>query len=342
VVVWQTASLRQIKPHQESGFVVLVVAGLAIWLTLWILLSAAARRLLRHKDLLIPLGLYIPAAALLTALAAIPALAAVLVPAWPVKLFTITIALSLAFLIQLLLGVLYAGWTTALIIQAVRQDLVDPVEAFFNMGRWFLRVLGAEFIGWAVLLACVVVAIGLGTASTGLALVLIGACSLAWNLATAALLPVAVAERGSFRAALGKGLRVSWRRMGRWWLLIFVQMILLGWVTFIHVSYSTSSTSPGRATLTTHTKTNWQVNGFWTGGYEDTCRWDAELMKAFEAEPLPLVTTLLGLLFALLAILVKLQIVAGIYEPTPIDRDQSGSAGSSTEGPCQTVTGEVT
>jgi hypothetical protein len=58
VVVWHAASLGHIKPRQESGFVVLAVAGLAIGLTFRVLLSAAAQKLLRHKDVLIPLGLY--------------------------------------------------------------------------------------------------------------------------------------------------------------------------------------------------------------------------------------------------------------------------------------------
>jgi hypothetical protein len=102
--------------------------------------------------------------------------------------------------------------------------------------------------------------------------------------------------------------------MGRWWLAVVLQMILLGWVTYIHVSYSTS---PRPGTVTTETRTSWHVNGFWTGGYENTCRWHADLMAALEAEPLPLVATLLELLFAVLAIAVKVRIVAGTYEPMP-------------------------
>jgi hypothetical protein len=246
-----------------------------------------------------------------------------------VKLFSFTISLSLVFAAQLPLGVIYAGWTTALILQAVRQDRVDPLGAFTDMGRWFLRVLGAEFIGWAVLFAGMAIAIALGTVAIGLALVLIGASSLAWNLATAALLPAAVAERGSFHAALGKGMRVSWTRMGRWWLPVVLQMILLGWVTFIYVSYASSS-RPG--SVTTQTKWSWQVNGFWTGGYESDCRWHDDLMKVIEAEPLPLVTTLLGLLFAVLAIVVKFRIVAGIYETMPICQEKPAESDKIRDG----------
>jgi hypothetical protein len=325
VVAWQTVSLGPLKPRQEWGFAVLIIAGAAVGLTLFVLLPNSTRRLLRHKDILIPLGLYIPAVSVLSALAAVPAMAAVLNPAWPLKLFTITVSLSLLFAIQLILGVIYAGWTTALVLQAVCQERVDPVGSFTDIGRWFLRVLGAEFIGWAVLFACLAVAIALGPASIGLALFLIGVSSLVWNLATPALLPVVVAERGSFGAALAQGIRVSWRRKGRWWLPVVVQMILLGWLTFIHVSY-TSSPRPG--TLTTQTRTNWQVSGFWMGGYEDNFRWYTDLMKAVEAEPLPPISSLLELLFAVLAIVVKLRIVAGIYAPMWIDKDKPGEPDS--------------
>ena len=57
------------------------------------------------------------------------------------------------------------------------------------------------------------------------------------------------------------------------------------------------------------------VNGFWTGGYENTCRWHTKLMKMAETEPMPLVEFLLGVLFAILAIVVKLRITADLYGP---------------------------
>ena len=114
------------------------------------------------------------------------------------------------------------------------------------------------------------------------------------------------------------------------------KMNLLGWVTFIYVSYS-SNPQPG--SVTTHTKTSWQVNGFWTGGYEDTCRWHADLLKVVKAEPLPLVTTLLEVLFAVLAIGVKLRVVASIYEPMPSGPEEPGDAGPGTGGARQTAVG---
>ncbi|HKB02160.1 MAG TPA: hypothetical protein VKD90_08070 [Gemmataceae bacterium] len=322
VVLWQAVSLGRVNPRQDWGFLVLVLAGLAVGLMLALILPAATRRLLRHKDLLVPLGLYVSAEALLNALATSGPFARLIGASEPVKLFTITLTLSLALVVEIVLGVIYAAWTTALVLQAVREDRTDLAGTFADIGRW-LRVLCAEFIGWSVLFAGAAVAIGIGQASIGLALFLIAALSLAWNLATVALLPVVVAERRPLLAALAAGFRQSRARMGRWCVPVVGQMVLLGWITFIHVSY-TSYPRPG--SVTTHTKTNWQVNAFWTGGYEDTCRWHGELMKAVEAQPLPLVNTLLGLMFGVLAVAIKLRVVAELYEPMPVGPAGSGEA----------------
>lgn len=324
-MLWHATSVTQIKPRQELGFIVLLVAGFAVGATLWLLLPAATRTLLRHKDLLLPLGLLIPGEALLSAMLGLPALAALLAPAWSVKLLSLGFSLSLAFLVRALFSVVYAGWTTTLVVQAVAQDRVDPIAALTTFGRWSWRTLVVEFIGWGVLMVASAVAIVLGAASIALALILIGLSSLIWNLATAALLPVALSEGRSFADALRAGFRTSWSNKSRWAMPVIVQMVLLGWVTFFHISYA-GSPQPG--STTTHTKTDWSVNGFWTGGYENDCRWHTQLMKVVEAEPLQLVNSLLGLLFAVLAIGVKLKIVTDLDQAGPWTDQPAGLGGS--------------
>ena len=54
---------------------------------------------------------------------------------------------------------------------------------------------------------------------------------------------------------------------------------------------------------------SWSVNVFWTGGYEDGCRWYGKLAEAMKVVRLPLVDTLLTLLFGVFAVAVKLAIV---------------------------------
>jgi hypothetical protein len=316
VVLWKVVQLRNLGPRQESAFVVLVLAAVAVALALWRLLPAAADRLRRHPDLLLPLGLYVPAEALVNLLATVQPLAAILNPAWPLKLWTINLQLSVLFFIQVFLELAYAGWTTVLVLNAVRGERVDPVAAIADLPSWFARVFAAEFVGWGVLFAGVAVGVAVGSADVSLAMILIGAGALVWNLCTAALLPVTVAEGGAIGAALRSGFRVSLAGKRRWWLVVVVQMLLLGWVTYISVSF-TRNPRPG--VVRSESRENWNVNGFWTGGYDDTCRWHGDLMKTLEVAPVPLVATLLTLLFAVLAIAIKLRIAGDIYGLRPAE-----------------------
>ena len=64
----------------------------------------------------------------------------------------------------------------------------------------------------------------------------LGLFFLGWNLLTAALLPVVVFERRGFIAAVRQGIAVSWQGIGRWWLAIIGQMVLLGFVTYLSIS----------------------------------------------------------------------------------------------------------
>ena len=86
-------------------------------------------------------------------------------------------------------------------------------------------------------------------------------------------------------------------------------MILLGWIVFLVVSYTDET--PGSYHM--YQKTDFSINAFWTGGYENDCHWFTKLMEVVDTEPLPLATSLLGILFAVLAIVVKLEITAGLY-----------------------------
>jgi hypothetical protein len=318
VFLWRATSLSRMQPRQDWGIVVAIAAVLAVGFTCLALMPRATGRLRRHMDLLLPLGLYTVAEAVLDGLTAIPILSSLLTPVWPLKILSLSFSLSVMFVVQIALAVFYAGWTTALILQAVRQDEVDPILGFTSAPNWFLRVLGAESLGWSVLFAVLVVAITVGVAVLPLALLLIAVFSLVWNLMTAALLPILVAERGPFVESAKEGIRISWAGKGRWWLPVVAQMVLLGWVTFIGVSY-TSNPRPG--SVTTQSKTDFSVNGFWTGGYENECHWHTKLMAVAEAEPLPLAEFLLGIIFAVLAIVVKLEITDKLYPTRAIAED---------------------
>jgi hypothetical protein len=311
VACWRLMHLTPMQPNQQRGFLVFTLALLAVGLACAVVMPGASKRLLRHTGLLVPLCLWVFAQEALSTAMAWSALAPLFSPSWSFNLFQIGVSLSLGFVLQVLLAVFYGAWTTVLVLQAVGSDRVDPGAGFPEAGRRFWRVLGAECIGWVVFFAGLGLVFAIGAALLPLALISVGVLSLAWNLATAALVPTVVASSGPFLQSVGEGIRTSWATKRRWWLAVVVQMLLLGWLTYFSVTYSTSG--PGTF-HTTHT-TTMSVNGFWTGGYENECRWHTKLMAAVNAQPHPMVEFVLGLTFSVLAIVVKLKVVGEMYRP---------------------------
>jgi hypothetical protein len=312
VLLWQVVTSPPLLPRQHVCLVAFLVLALAV--TLSLLLVRVPPALLRHGDLLVPLGLYVAAVPLANGALTLPALAALAAPWWSGQILGLGLSLSAALVLQIGLAVFYGGWTTRLIVQAAERGRTDLVGALAGPWRWFGRVFVAEMIGWGVLLALIVPALAIASVAMPVTLIFIGVASLLWNLATAALLPVVVASRRPLGAALADGFRAGWREKGRWWHVVVVQMLLLGWVTFLSVSF-TASTGPGK--VTTKSTTTWNVNGFWTGGYEDNSRWYGKVAEVYETQPLALATTLLGLLFGVLAVAVKVRLVSDL-RPGPV------------------------
>ncbi len=307
VLAWDVVDLPAPRPRQDGGLVVLVVAGFVACIFLAVVTQRALGTLTRHADLLVPLGCTVTLNAAVGALGFLPGMA----PLWEGNVLGVAVALSLSLLLYILIAVLHAGWTTTLILQAVERDRVDLLAPLMHPGRWLPRTLvvltigvGGSFVIAAVGLAVFAVARPPGA-------VLIGAGSLAWNLFTAALLPGALRSRASLVAALGEGFGASLRGVGRWWIVVLLQMVLLGWFTFLSISYTT--TTPGG--YTSQTRTNWSVNAFWTGGYEDNCRWYGQVMQVADSQTLPPVVMLLEMLFGLVAVTVKVTVVRRMERP---------------------------
>lgn len=202
-----------LRPRLEAAFVLLVVAVGAAALALRLVLPSAASRIRARPDQLVPLALLVAAHAALDLSARFPPAAAILTPDSRVQLLGLTFSLSVSFALRIGLQVGYGAWITTLILDEDH----DLRRSAGGIRRRFLRVLGIEAAGWAVLFAGVAVGIALGRASLPLAMVVIGAGSFLWNLATAACLPVALDERLGFGEALRAGVRTSWERKATWW-----------------------------------------------------------------------------------------------------------------------------
>jgi hypothetical protein len=109
VLLWHTIDVAQLQPRQAAGFVVLLVAAVAVGFILLTVLADESDDLLQHTDLLVPLGLFVTASATFNTLAALPAAAALLAPSWSVKILTISFAVSVSLIFTLLLSAVYAG-----------------------------------------------------------------------------------------------------------------------------------------------------------------------------------------------------------------------------------------
>lgn len=296
--VWPPFSL---EPRQEVGIVLLVAALFAVLLTLAVLMRPALRRMFGAADVLVPLGVLTFALALLGWLASIPIIRSVTSPSYDINLFNNAVSISVFVVLAIVLHVAYAAWTTTLILNSVRRGSSDPVEALQGVRRWFWRVLGLESICIAVLFLGMGVALATGEAAWIPLMVL----ALVLNFSTAALLPVALDEALGFFEALSEGIRRSLAGMKLWALPVLAQLVLLGAVTYISVSYRYG---PGQY----HSTTSLGVNGFWIGGYENECRWYGAYMDAFQVAKIGVVTTALNLIFGVLAIAVKFSVVQGL------------------------------
>lgn len=284
------------------GLVMLILFPVAVAVFALLLLPRVAGTLLRTPDLLLPLAVLTIASHLLDWLSSLPALGMLLNPALPIHLWTLSLGFSVGFLLRIALDVAYATWMTCYLLKFVQYGASDPGRSLPKVAVPYLRVLGLEFIGWAVVMLGTALLLGLMPLLSLFALGLMLVAGVAWNLATAAVLPVGYEHPAGLWPAFRAGMAVSWSRKRNWWPLLLGQMLLLGMLFF---SYRSSGGS---------VNTNWSVNVFWTGGYEDTCRWYEKLAAAYSTTTLPFVSTMLKLLCGALAVGVKLAIVQRLRE----------------------------
>jgi hypothetical protein len=194
------------------------------------------------------------------------------------------------------------------VVEVVRTGNGNPCQVLPTMPRKLWRMLGLILINWVAILAVSTAVLLMMPALGFVALLVMFVAAVLWNFATAAVLPVAwTAESGvwqSFRA----GVSASVANAHKWGLLLLTQMLLLG---VIFIWYSQSSDG--------HSNLSWSVNAFWTGGFEGDSRWYAKLADTMNLKTLPLVETLLSLLFGALAVAIKIAIVQRLpQEPAPV------------------------
>ena len=289
------------QSRQEYGLVLFAFFVAAVGIVSFLLMPKAVRALWQHKDLLLPLALLMTALQLVEWLVALPLLGSLLNSSKSLNFFQFSFGLSMGSLLTIGLFVAYATWMTAVIITFVRTGQHDPTAVFRSSFKRFWRIFGLEFIGTFVVIVGIGLMLSLMPSLGVYSLVPMAVFGVLWNYATAALLPVGFESGQGFWAALRDGVRSSFANLPKWWLLLLAHMLLLGMIMFFSVRWNQGGTQ--------HTNLNWNVNVFWTGGYEDECRWYGKLVEVYRTTKMPLITTLLTLLFGAMAVAVKLAIV---------------------------------
>lgn len=294
-----------LQPRQSYGFVLLAVVIVGVGLVSLVLMRRAVGMLLRQPDLLVPLALITLGEKLLGWLAS---LGGVFSRAFPLHLLNISFPISLHGLLGIALAVAYATWMTAVVLELVRTGSGDPCAVLPAAWRWFGRVLGVEFIGWAVVFLGIAFMMLLFRIMQIYALVPMAVGAVAWNFATAAVLPVGLTAGPGFWNAFRTGVRASFANLRKWWLLLLAQMLLLGLVMFFHTSWRNGGNY--------NENTACNVNAFWIGGYDNSCRWYDKLVEMYHTAKLPVVETLLALLLGTLAVAIKIALVQHL-QPAP-------------------------
>lgn len=297
-----------LRPRQGYGIVLLALMMVAVGVVSLVLMPRAVSLLARRLDLLIPLALVILAGRLLGWLAGLPILGALLSPSLPLRLSSLSFSFSLHFVLSIALAVAYATWMTAAILALVRMDQRDPCAVVPVAFTRYWRVLGTESIGWVVVFVGLATLLPLMGVLGFFALVPMALLAAGWNFATAAILPVAFESTQGFWLTFRDGVSVSLSNLKKWWPLLLAQMILLGMFIFYYARWSEGTNH--------HASVNWNVNTFWTGGYENECRWYGKLTEAYKTSKLPLVETLLALLFGAMAVAIKITVVQRMQPET--------------------------
>lgn len=277
--------------------VVAAVVAFAAFASALVLMPESVDVLWRNRALLTPLALVIVAFRVLGWLAGLPAIGSVLTPSIPIKVATVSVALSGYVAIGIVLHVLYAAWTTRTLVDLVRRGTLDLSRSWHKAVRRLWPVFFAEAAALATILIGCGVALLFLPSLGGVALIPMLILALVINFTTAAALPVAC--EGDFGAlrTLKTGLAVSVANLGQWWILVLLQMLILGAVTFFFRSTFNGS------------NIDWGVNAFWTGAYEDESRWYTKAIAAFGTARVPIVASLLQFVLAVFAVALKLAIV---------------------------------
>jgi len=272
------------------------------WKTLW-----------SDTDLLVPYGIVVGLEAVVMWIAA----TGVFGGSTALNLFGLAISVSASLVLYITLWTAFAAWTVSLIVDAQSSGNVDLGTGWRRGKAHFWRVLLA--LALCVLVSLVVLALAmplLGGGAIALVLPLMILSTLVLNLGTMALLPAVVTSKQSAWGAVREGVGLSWASKRTWFPWVLLQWGLLGGFTYYSVSFVGD-----HGTL--HHASNWNVQMKSLAGFETETAWYGKYCEALKTSTVPLLSFFLNAAFVLLALVIKLRVVAQVAD----DLDGSGARG---------------
>lgn len=322
-------SVNELQPNQEHGFYALAFIAVGVFISLAVFLRKAAAKILTNPDALIPVGIYVTLDYFSGFLFQTSSAGFIGLVDARFNFANVTVSTVLFILVQVVIGVGFAGWMTRTLSQLATGDKVDLIRAFQDFRRWFPRALAVVLFGWLpmyLLLALIFLpALFIGNHFSMWSafypiILLICVLALIWNIMTAALLPHVLSSGSNLARAIAEGIKISWKSKLKTFLPVILLMILSGWIVFVSVSYTEHKAGKAEfgevaesSVETVSSKFNSSVNFIWVGDYKESSKWHEQRMKAVEQESPPTVELRIMLLMLLLSSAVYLQIIQAIW-----------------------------
>jgi hypothetical protein len=282
VVALQFLAEPELGDQLWAGLAIAALTFILVRLIITKLTPSAPEVFLRHPDVFMPLGVFTVVAYLLRVL-------------FPGPLASLRFSAP----VYVLLEIAMVGWTTSILTNAILDDDSDPLRALRSR-RWFAKTFAVFFVGQSVPIFLILSQV-LVSRSRFVVPVAVG---LAWNVFTAALVPVAIASDEPFFQSLRTGFRVSFRMRTYWMKLVLLQWVVLGGFAYSRLSFENEGA--------TNAKSLWDVSVYWAGGYPRTSNWYAVMLNAYDKRPSPGLTTVLALTLGVLSIAIKIFVIQSL------------------------------
>ena len=203
---------------------------------------------------------------------------------WPIA--GLTLSLSVATVLAMLIAVFVSAWTAALVVAAAGGErAVDRLgPALQRAAHRFWQVLGVNVAGHGVMMVGTAGMLAMAARSGFEPPLAIVAClfTIVWNLASATLLVHVVADDRPFATGVRAGFASAWTGWRAIALPKSWQLATLGTVVWLQASEGH------------HQRITWHLHMQWAGGFPNASHWYSDSCKFVEAAASPLLQTMLA------------------------------------------------